>query len=140
MGFTLTEILVVLFIISIVTALILPSFSDRGGLNNDARLVASMLRYLYDTSLATKKDCSLKFDLQTKIVSYDCNQEKRQYKVSSMRRVESATVTSTDAGVVYVTFSAGIQDNLRVYLSEGDRAVKVYLNGLTGKVRIIEQS
>lgn len=139
-GFTLTEILLVLFILSLVTALILPTFIDRATLNHDAKLVASMLRFLYDTTVSTKKDCFLKFDLQTKVVSYKCNQEERQYKVGSLMRVESATVSSIDASVVYVTFNLGMQDSLRVYLSEGDRVVKVYLNSITGKVKVSEQN
>src|SRR5208282_1143636 len=65
-GFTLLELFAVVFIISLLTAVVLPSLyglSDNK-LKSDARKMASLLRYLNDSSISSKKTLSLKFDLQ----------------------------------------------------------------------------
>src|SRR4030043_685017 len=64
-GFTLLELIVVLFIISLVMAFILPSFSGFGEnkLKSEAREMASILRYMNDSATSRKGTFLMKFDL-----------------------------------------------------------------------------
>ncbi|MEW6715580.1 MAG: prepilin-type N-terminal cleavage/methylation domain-containing protein, partial [Nitrospirota bacterium] len=58
LGFTLIELIVVIFILSIASALIIPSFMDagEGSLKSDAKRMGSALRYVHDESVSKKKD------------------------------------------------------------------------------------
>ena len=71
-GFTLLELLVVLFIISILIAAVFPSLHiiEGWGLASDARRIASVLRYLNDNSVATKETCTLKVDFRESALSW----------------------------------------------------------------------
>lgn len=55
-GFTLMELMVVLFILSVVAVLVFPKLSNNGAadLRSSARNLAAALRYLEDTAVSTK--------------------------------------------------------------------------------------
>lgn len=64
-GFTLLELIVVLLLISLVTALIFPRLpsSQASDLRNSARQLAVLMRYLEERAVATKKTYYLRINL-----------------------------------------------------------------------------
>ena len=56
-GFTLLELVVIIFILSLVLAISFPSFSLQkdGKLKSEAGHIASILRYLNDSAISTKE-------------------------------------------------------------------------------------
>ena len=71
-GFSLLELIVVLFIVSLVVAIVLPSFSGFGEnkLKSESREMASILRYMYDSAVSRKETFFMKFDLDTNMISW----------------------------------------------------------------------
>ncbi len=137
-GFSLLEVLIVLFVISLTAAFIFPNISSQGSIKQDARLVASILRYVNDTTLATKEPCTLRANLKTKVLSYKCLAEQREYVLSSLRKIETVTMSVADNEEVSLLISPGQQDTLKIYLSEEHNNLWVQLNSLSGRVKIIE--
>jgi len=64
-GFTLLELIVALFIISLVLAVVFPSFAVFGEnrLKAEAREMASILRYMNDSASSRKETFVMKFDI-----------------------------------------------------------------------------
>ncbi len=137
-GFSLLEILIVLFVISLAAAIIYPSITIQDNIKRDSRLVVSVLRYVYDTALATKETCTLKADLKSKWLTYICPTEQRSHEIPTLNKIETSTHSTTKEGEVYIPFNPTMQDNVRVYLSDGDRAVTVQFHALSGRVRLVE--
>jgi prepilin-type N-terminal cleavage/methylation domain-containing protein len=79
-GFTFLELIVVLFVISIVMALALPSFTDFGErkLKSEVREMASILRYMNDSAVARKATFFMRFDLDEGLVSWTGPDGKRE--------------------------------------------------------------
>ena len=76
-GFTLIELVIVIFIISLTTALVMPSFWDKGekALKSEAKRISSTLRYIYDEAAGKKLIYTVKFDLDNN--SYTFEKRKR---------------------------------------------------------------
>src|SRR3990172_3496269 len=72
-GFSFLELIVALFIISLVMAVVLPSFSGFGEnkLKSESREMASILRYIYDSASARKETFFMKFNLDNNQVSWE---------------------------------------------------------------------
>lgn len=132
------EVLIVLFIISIAAAIVFPSISTQGHIRGDAKLVASILKHVYDTTLATREICHIQANIRSKQLSYACPSERRSFEVSTLIKIETTTVTPTPEGDFYIFFTPGLQDNIKIHLSEGHNFRIVHLNTLSGRVKIIE--
>ena len=71
-GFTLLELLVVIFIVSLLLAVTFPSFTFQTdeSLKSEAGRVASILRYLNDDTISTKEASALKIIFAEKTLHY----------------------------------------------------------------------
>lgn len=138
-GFTLLELIVVLFIVSVVMAVVLPSFSTTSsGLKADARRVASILRHLNETAVLKKKTLHLKFDLAEKTLTWPDRGGERTESISSMRIVELQTKGGVSEGELTVFFSPlGLSEHLNIYLSRGDEDMTVAMSPVSGRVKIL---
>ncbi len=140
-GFTLVEIMVVLFIISVVMAVVLPSFAvSDGKLRAEARTVASTLRYFNEMSALKRKTLPLKFDLDEKTLSWanlpDVGGERTE-SLESLRAVELQTTGMVEEGELTVFFTPlGLGQDMTVYLSRNDKSMAVALSYISGRVRI----
>lgn len=140
-GFTLLELIVVLFIISVAMAVVLPSFFTTGStLKADAGRLASVLRHLNETSAVKKKTLRLQFDLDQKSIRWPDGEGSRSASISNMRAVELQTTGIVKTGEITVYFApTGIKQYLWVYLEDEDRELTVVLNPVSGRVKILEQ-
>lgn len=137
-GFTLLEIIVVLFIISIITLTVFPLLSKETSLRSDTRILASVLMYVFDTSLTKKQTCVLKVVFAEKRVTYDCQDEKRDFQINSLVSVILSSRGEMKEGELVIEFRPPAYETLTFLLSDGVSSHSIKLNGITGKVRIDE--
>lgn len=138
-GFTLLEIILVVFIISLFTALVLPSFSNlgAGGLKNDAKKLASLLRHLNDSSIYTKKNFQLNFDFREKTVSWNGPDGEKSRELGNITAVTLPSKGIVREGQVLVFFGPlGLGENIEITLNKGEHEARVTMNSLSGRVKI----
>jgi prepilin-type N-terminal cleavage/methylation domain-containing protein len=139
-GFTLLELAVVIFIISLMAALVFPSFyhSDNG-LRSDARKTASLLRYLNDNAISAKGTYPLKFDLEEGELSWKGPDGERSEKLRSLAGVDLQSKGELKKGEVTVFFGPlGIREYMALHLSKDDKDMTVAINPVSGRVKVEE--
>ncbi len=139
-GFTLLELAIAVFIISLLAALVFPAFFGTDSrIKAEARKTASILRYLNDNAIATKNTYPMKFSLPDGILSW---QGPDGEKTERMKSLASLTLTSKGnirEGEVTVFFGPlGLGENLAVHLRDKDEEMTVSLSSVSGRVKIIE--
>jgi general secretion pathway protein H len=140
-GFTLLELIVVVFIISLFAALVFPSFSDltERAVKSDARKMASLLRYLNDSSIYTKKTYSLKFDLPGGSLSWEGPDGTKTDKIKNLKSVTLQSKGEVREGEVTVFFGPlGLQENVEVHIADESGSMTVAFNAVSGRTKIIE--
>jgi len=138
-GFTLLELIVVIFIISLLAAVIFPSFSGLGEnrLKSEAKKAASLLRYLNDSAIFTKETYSLKFDLQEGLISWKGPDGEKAEKIKSLAGIRLPSKGEVKEGQVTVFFGPlGIQENIEILLKDKGEGMRVTLNPVSGRVKI----
>jgi prepilin-type N-terminal cleavage/methylation domain-containing protein len=141
-GFTFLELIVALFIISLVMAVVFPSFAVFGDnkLKSEAREMASVLRYMNDSAASRKETYSITFDLNKNIVSWKGPDGEKKKKFEDMTGVTTQSNGRVSSGELTVFFSPlGIQENLSVHMARGDKTLTITLNYLSGKVKIKDE-
>ena len=140
-GFTLLELIVTIFIVSLITAFVLPSFFRTGdsALRADARKTASLLRYLNDSSIYTKATFALRFNLEDGTISWDSPEGKKTETIRSVAGLKLPSKGEIRKGDVTVFFGPlGAQEAIEVDLRDHDASMSVVLNPLSGRVKIDE--
>lgn len=141
-GFTLLELIVVLFIISLVMAIILPSFAGLGAgrLRSEAREMASILRYMNDSAASRKETFSIKFDLDRNKVSWKGPDGEKTRQFDDMTAIETQSTGMVSRGEVMLFFEPlGIRQNVGIHMSRDDKNLIITLNHLSGKVKIKDE-
>ncbi len=138
-GFTILELVVVLFVVSIIAAIVLPSFAGfgEGKLKSEAREIASVLRYLNDSAASRKESFPLKFDLDKNLLSWKGPDGERTQKFDDMTGVTTQSLGTVSRGELTFLFEPlGVRENLNVHIGKGDKNMTVALNHLSGRVKI----
>jgi general secretion pathway protein H len=138
-GFTLLELVVVLFVVSLVAAVVLPSFAAFGEnkLRSEAREMASILRYMNDSAVSRKETFPLRFDLDKNMVSWKGPEGEKTKNYEDMIAVITQSTGTVSKGELTLFFEPlGIRQNLSVHMSRGDRTMTITLNHLSGRVKI----
>jgi general secretion pathway protein H len=141
-GFTFLELIVALFIISLVMAVVFPSFAVFGDnkLKSEAKEMASILRYMNDSAGSRKETFPITFDLDKNIVLWKGPEGEKKKKFEDMTGVTTQSNGRVASGELTVFFSPlGIQENLDVHMARGDKTLTVSLNYLSGKVKIKDE-
>ena len=141
-GFSLLELIVVLFIVSLVMAVVLPSFSGFGEnqLKSESREMASILRYIQDSASARKETFFMKFNLDTNQVSWEAPEGEKTRKFDTMTGVATQSSGLLSKGELIVFFEPlGIRENITVHMSRGEKTMTITLNHLSGKVKIRDE-
>lgn len=138
-GFTLLELIVVLFVISLVMALVLPSFGRLGErrLKSEAREMASILRYMNDSAVSRKETFLMRFDLDDGMVYWKGPDGEKRRKFDDITGVTTQSRGKVSKGEITLFFEPlGIQENLSVHMSRDKKDMTITLNHLSGKVKI----
>ncbi len=138
-GFTLLELLVVICLVSLLMAIVFPSLYGAEGmrLKSDAKRIASVLRYLNDSSIATKGTYTLTFDFGENTISWKGPDAEKTEEFRSLSSVELPSKGNVSEGQVSVSFGPlGIQENLVVHLRQSGDTIMVAFNQLSGRATI----
>lgn len=140
-GFTLLELVVVIFIVSLMSAVAVPSFTGifDSKVKSDAKRIASIVRYLNDSAIATKDTFNLKVDLNNKLLSYKGPDEEKTERFESISGIELQSKGFISTGEVIVFFgTTGASENFNILLKNDKSSVTVSLNSLSGRIKIIK--
>jgi len=138
-GFTLLELIVALFIVSLVLAVVFPSFAVFGEnrLKAEAREMASILRYMNDSASSRKETFVIKFDLDKNKVFWKGPEGEKTKGFEDLTGVTTQANGMVNKGELIVFFDPlGIKENLSVHMSREKKNITVTLNHLSGKVKI----
>ncbi len=139
-GFTLLELAIVVFIISLLAALVFPAFfSTDSKVKAEARKTASILRYLNDNAIATKNTFPMKFSLADGVLSWQGPDGEKTERLKSLASLTLSSKGDIREGEVTVFFGPlGIGENLAVHLRDDDKDMTVSLSPVSGRVKIVE--
>jgi general secretion pathway protein H len=141
-GFTLFELVVVIFIISLLASVVFPSFLGFGekGIRSDARKVAAILRSLNDGAIYSKETFPLTFDLGEKTLAWkgpDGEKKERMDSLSSVALQSKGEIREGEATVFFGPM--GLQENVDVRLTDGDRRMTVSFNAVSGRAKVMAE-
>lgn len=138
-GFSYIELIVVLVIISILTATVLPAFinfSDKR-IKSEAKEIASIIRYLSDNSLLKKETFYIKFDMDRNTVYWASESGQRMKRLDSLFVIRTQSKGEVSKGEVIFFFEPdGAKENLDIYLIDKKDRILVSFNNLSRKVRV----
>ncbi len=140
-GVTLIELITVLFIVSLVAAIIFPSFEIFGGnkLKSEAREIGSILKYLNESASSSKETFSIVFNLDEHTVIWNDREGLRERKFEDISGVETQSNGMVTKGELTLFFPpTGIQQNIIVHLNRDDKKIMVSLNHLNSKIKIYD--
>jgi general secretion pathway protein H len=140
-GFTLIELVVVLFIISLTAAIVFPSFYNLGErrIASDANKIASLLRYLNDTAIYAKETYSLKFDLKEGTISWKGPDGEKHEEIKSLSRLYLPSKGQINEGEVTIFFGPlGAAENIEVHLKDKEKDMTVSFSPISGRAKISE--
>jgi general secretion pathway protein H len=141
-GFTLLELIVVLFIVSLVAAIVLPSFAGFGEtkLKSEAREMASILRYMNDSAASRKETFLMRFDLDKNMVYWKGPDGEKTRRFDDITGVTTQSTGMVSKGEITLFFEPlGIQENIGVHMSRRDKDMTITLHHLSGRVKISEK-
>lgn len=139
-GFTLLELIVIIFILSLMTALSVPSFSAIGGnrIDSDTKKLASIVRHLNDRAITSKELSQLKVDLGQRLLTYKGPDGERQETMSTLSSINLQTRGELSEGEVIIFFNpTGETEAFSFILKDGEKVLTVSFNPLSGRVKII---
>ncbi|MEW6570050.1 MAG: prepilin-type N-terminal cleavage/methylation domain-containing protein [Nitrospirota bacterium] len=139
-GFTLFELVVVVFLLSVIAAFVLPTFSGLGQnrLTSEAREMASILRYMYDSAVSHKETFMIKFNFDEDTVYLEGPDGEKAKKFDNIADVTTQSRGRVSTGELIFFFEPlGIRENLSVRLNKEGEEMTVTVNHLSGRVKII---
>lgn len=142
-GFTLVELLVVIFVISLVAALAMPSFSVIGEkrIKSDARKVSAIVRFLAESAVARKQTYALKIDFAERSIHYEGPDGQRSVIIKDITSVDMQTKGLISEGDLTVFFGPmGASEAFSIYLGDSEDTFTIAFNPLSGRVKILNNS
>jgi len=143
-GFSLIELIIVMFIISITLSLTIPYLfsSPSREIRSDARRFGNTLRYLYDRSVSRKRVYDLIIDFENNSWSYEIDGVTRTFKLGDGVFFKDISMPSTGAvnfGRLKISFGPmGAPEPMLIHLTGDERELTVSFNNLNGRVRYYE--
>ena len=131
----------VIFLLSLLAAVIFPSMRGLGekDVTSEAKKTASLLRYLNDSAIYTKQTYFLKFDLGEGLISWKGPDGERAEKMKTLAGVRLPSKGEVKEGQVTVFFGPlGIRENIEISLKDKNESMRVMLNPVSGRVKIVK--
>jgi general secretion pathway protein H len=141
-GFTLLELIVALFLISLIAAAVLPSFAGFGErkIKSEAREVASILRFVHDSAISRKETYWVTFDLDGNLIKWKSPEGEKTKKFENLTSLTIQSAGTVSRGEITVFIEPlGLRENLSVHVGTGDENMTITLNHLSGQVRISDK-
>lgn len=143
-GFTLVELIIVIFIISLTAALAMPNLWDRGdrALKSGAKRLGSTLMYLYDEAAGKKQVYTVKIDFNTDSFSYESEKESRSIIMKNSIRFKDVIIPSLGevsfGEIIYRFGPMGPEEPITLHLIKDDREYTVMFNHINGRSKILQ--
>ncbi|UCE78943.1 MAG: hypothetical protein JSV13_10660 [Nitrospiraceae bacterium] len=140
-GFTLFELLLILFIISLFISLAMPSLSVLGErrIKSDAKRLASIVRYLHDSSLTGKEIYSLTMDFEEKVLRYTGPEGEKRETFKTVVSAELMTKGFVSEGELTIYFRpTGGSEVFRILLDDDKTSYMISFNPFSGRAKITQ--
>ena len=138
-GFTLLELIVVIFILSLVLAVALPSLTGIGEskMKSDAKRLGSIVRYLNDSAVSTKNTMHMKITFADRVIQYNGPDGDKAEKFDSLSGIELQSRGMVSEGEVIVFFSPmGASESFTMHLRDDTSDMSIAFSSMSGRVRI----
>lgn len=143
-GFTLLELIVVMFIISLATALIMPSFiqSPESALKSEAKRISSTMRYVYDQAMGRKEAYLFRINPEESSWGFEGSSERKSFKAKSDVKFKDVLIPSagdlTKKEVTVKFGPLGPDEPIVIHLISSEAEYTVIFNNLNGRSRILQ--
>ena len=143
-GFTLIELILVIFIIALTTALVMPSFWNMGdrALKSEAKRIGNTIRYIHNEAAGKKQTYVLTLDLDNDAWKYESKKESRDFKLKEsvmFRDIMIPSLGTVSLGETKLIFSpTGPEEPITLHLIKDDAEYTVMFNHLSGRSKIYE--
>jgi len=143
-GFTLIELIIVIFIISLTAALVMPNLwvSSERALKYEAKRISNTLMYLYDEAAGKKQVYALKIDFNADSYSYESEKESRIFRMKDNIRFRDVVVPSLGevsiGEVIYKFGPMGPEEPVTLHLMKDNSEYTVIFNHINGRAKIRE--
>ncbi|HVO66916.1 MAG TPA: prepilin-type N-terminal cleavage/methylation domain-containing protein [Syntrophales bacterium] len=139
-AFTLLELVVIIFILSLIITLTFPSFSLQkdGKLKSEAGHIASILRYLNDSAVSTKEIYAVNINFKEKTLRYKGPEGEKVEKIDNLSRITTQSKGNISDGEITVLLSpAGAGENFSIHLTGIESSMAVVFNAMSGRVKVL---
>lgn len=143
-GFTLIELIIVIFIISLSSAIILPNLWDTGerSVKSEAKRLSSTLRYIYDEAVGKKMIYLMIINLDTDSWGFESENEARDFKLKDhvvFKDIAVPSLGEMTAGEITLKFGPlGPEEPVILHLQKNKADYTVIFNHINGRVKIQE--
>jgi prepilin-type N-terminal cleavage/methylation domain-containing protein len=133
LGFTLLEVLVVVFIMAIFAGMVLPRMDlARSRTEREARRAASAIRFLADSAATRKTTVALRADLDAGTLVWDGG----HIAFETLTGLELQTKGRVTVGQLEIFFQPlGMKEYMWLYFGAGPEGYTVSYNPISGRVR-----
>lgn len=141
-AFTLIELIIVIFIISLTTALVMPNLWGTGerALKAEAKRIGSTLRYVNDEAAGKKRTYVFKIDLTANSWGFESEKESRSFEMKNNTMVKDIMVPSLGTvsfGEVLLEFGPlGAEEPVTLHLMKDKYEYTVIFNHINGRAEI----
>lgn len=143
-AFTLIELVIVIFIISLTTALIVPNLWDNGktSLRSEAKRIAITLRYIYDEAVGKKLTYTLRININESSWGFESDKESRMFKMKDdivFRDIMIPSLGRITIGEAILPFGPlGPEEPVILHLLKNDLEYTIIFNHLNGRAKVYE--
>lgn len=141
-GFTFLELLVAIFVLSLVLGLSLPSFTNWGEerVLAEAKRIASIVRMLHESGVTTRETLSFRVDFARGSIQYEGTDGEKAETFGTVYAVRTPSRGMVNEGELTIFFGpSGATEGFRVQLKSGEKGLAVIYNPLSGRVKIEEE-
>jgi len=141
-AFTLIELVIVIFILSLTTALIMPNLWDTGdrAVKSEARRIGNTMRYLSDEAAGKKIDYHMTINLDKGTWGYESEKASRDFTMKNdviFKDVIVPSVGDVSFGEIVLKFGpTGAEEPLILHLSKDEIEYTVMFNHINGRAKI----
>lgn len=139
-AFTLLELIVVIFIVSLVLAVSFPTFTLQkdGKLKSEAGHIASILRYLNDSAISTKETYAVNINFNEKTMHYKGPDGEKMERIDTLSHITTQAKGNVSSGEVAVFLSpVGAGENFSIHLTGIESSMAIVFNALSGRVKVL---
>lgn len=143
-GLTLIELIVVIFIISLSTAIVIPSLwhTNKEEIISDAKRLSNTLRYVHNEAVSRREAHSFNLNLDQDTYGFSSTSEKRSFRMNGTGGFKDVMIPSLGTlteGEVSIAFGLlGSEEPLIIHIFYEDLEYTIIFNNITGRSHVIE--